>query len=138
MHGLNALARVCLAAAALAAAAVAVGLGTHNVALWQGSAVALFVAAAIGLRGIPALAGYQFTAWIIVFFFAGMTFPEQLLNPLGVNLGGNKHLVPTIVQLVMFGVGAQMSLHDFAGVAKMPWSVFVGVLCQFTIRHVTP
>jgi BASS family bile acid:Na+ symporter len=101
--------------------------------IWQSAVVALATAAAITLRGIPTLAGYQFTAWIIVFFFAGLAFPEQLLNPGGLNLGGNKHLVSTIVQLVMFGVGAQMSLSDFAGVVKMPWSVFVGVLCQFTI-----
>jgi len=35
--------------------------------------------------------------------------------------------------LVMFGVGTQMSLRDFAGVMKMPWAVFVGVFSQFTI-----
>jgi BASS family bile acid:Na+ symporter len=33
----------------------------------------------------------------------------------------------------MFGIGTQMGLRDFAAVARTPWPVAVGVLCQFTI-----
>jgi BASS family bile acid:Na+ symporter len=133
MRDLSALARIGLLAAAVAVAALVVGIALGRPPLWQAALVALAASAAITLRGVPSLAGYQFTAWIIVLFFAGMAYPQQILKPAGVNLGDNKHLIPTIVQLVMFGVGAQMSLRDFAGVAQMPWSVFVGVLCQFTI-----
>jgi BASS family bile acid:Na+ symporter len=133
MRGLSLLARLGFIAAAFAAIALVAGFALGQPTLWQVGALALATSAAITLRVIPSLAGYQFTAWIIVFFLAGLAFPDQVLNPAGLNLGGNRHLVPTIVQLVMFGVGAQMSLRDFAGVAKMPWSVFVGVLCQFTI-----
>jgi BASS family bile acid:Na+ symporter len=100
--------------------------------LWPQLVVGLAVAA-IGLRFLPALRGYQFTAWIIAAFVAGMVYPQALLNLGGFDVGGNKHVIPTIVQLVMFGVGAQMSLRDFAGVAKMPWSILVGVVCQFSI-----
>jgi bile acid:Na+ symporter, BASS family len=32
-----------------------------------------------------------------------------------------------IVQAVMFGMGTQMKLADFAGVLKMPWGVLIGV-----------
>lgn len=100
---------------------------------WQQLVVGLAVAIAIGLRFVPALRGYQFTAWIIAAFVGGMVFSQHILLAGGFDIGGNKHVIPTIVQLVMFGVGVQMSLRDFAGVAKMPWSVLVGVVCQFTI-----
>ena len=38
--------------------------------------------------------------------------------------------------LIMFGMGASMSIKDFANVAKMPKGVFVGLLCQFAIMPV--
>lgn len=38
-----------------------------------------------------------------------------------------------IVQLVMFGMGTQMSVNDFIGVVKMPKAVMIGITCQFTI-----
>ena len=38
-----------------------------------------------------------------------------------------------IVQLVMFGMGTQMSVSNFIGVVKMPKAVFIGITCQFTI-----
>jgi BASS family bile acid:Na+ symporter len=136
MRNLSTIAKIGLIAAVLSVATIVVSrvlVRPPIPQLWLGAMVSFCAAIAITLRGLPTLAGYQFTAWIVVVFVAGLAFPELLLNPGGLNLGGNKHLVPTIVQLVMFGVGAQMSLHDFAGVAKMPWSVFVGVICQFTI-----
>ena len=45
----------------------------------------------------------------------------------------NKWMVLLVVQSVMFGMGTQMSLKDFAGVMKMPWGVVVAVGCQFTV-----
>ena len=46
--------------------------------LWQPLAVIAAVALAIGLRFIPKLRGYQFTAWIIVAVVAGMIYPGPL------------------------------------------------------------
>jgi BASS family bile acid:Na+ symporter len=100
--------------------------------LWQPLAVLLVVALAIGLRFIPKLRGYQFTAWIIVAVTAGMIYPAQLLNVGGLDLR-NKWLILFIVQAVMFGMGTQMKLADFKGVVKMPWAVAIGVAGQFTI-----
>jgi BASS family bile acid:Na+ symporter len=45
----------------------------------------------------------------------------------------NKWLILVVVQLVMFGMGTQMSLRDFAGVIQSPRGVLVGVLCRFTV-----
>ncbi|WP_210417715.1 bile acid:sodium symporter family protein [Bythopirellula goksoeyrii] len=45
----------------------------------------------------------------------------------------NKWVILVIVQLVMFGMGTKMGFRDFAGVAKMPYPVFIGVGLQFLI-----
>jgi BASS family bile acid:Na+ symporter len=99
---------------------------------WQPLAVFAALALAISLRFIPKLRGYQFTAWIIVAVVAGMIYPTQLLKVGDFDLR-NKWLILFIVQAVMFGMGTQMKLADFKGVAKMPHAVAIGVAGQFTI-----
>lgn len=94
--------------------------------LWQPVAIIAALALAIGLRFIPKLRGYQFTAWIIVAVTAGMIYPAETLK---LNLS-NKLI---IVQAVMFGMGTQMKLADFKGVLLMPRAVAIGVFGQFTI-----
>jgi bile acid:Na+ symporter, BASS family len=90
------------------------------------------IAVAIGFRFSPKLRGYQFTVWIIAAVTAGMLYPQYLLKIGGMDLR-NKWLILFIVQAVMFGMGTQMKLADFVGVARMPWAVFIGVFGQFTI-----
>lgn len=99
---------------------------------WQPALVIFVLALAVGLRFIPKLRGYQFTAWVIVAVVAGMIYPAQLLNVGGFDLR-NKWLLLFIVQAVMFGMGTQMKLADFKGVAQMPHAVAIGVAGQFTI-----
>ena len=48
----------------------------------------------------------------------------------------NTSAVPNMliaIQMVMFGMGTQMSLKDFAGVAKAPRGVLVGIVCHFSV-----
>ena len=99
---------------------------------WQPLVVFLAVALAIGLRFSPKLRGYQFTAWIIAAVTAAMIFPEAFRQWYGVNLR-EKWLILLVVQTVMFGMGTQMSLKDFAGVAKSPRGVVVGIVCHFSV-----
>jgi BASS family bile acid:Na+ symporter len=63
---------------------------------------------------------------------AGMIYPAHLLKVGDFDLR-NKWLILFIVQAVMFGMGTQMKLADFKGVAKMPRAVAIGVFGQFTI-----
>jgi BASS family bile acid:Na+ symporter len=99
---------------------------------WQPTLVALTVALAIALRFIPKLRGYQFTAWIIAVVAAAMIYPQQFLHVGNFDMR-NKWVMLIAIQLVMFGMGTQMSLHDFAGVVKSPRGVFVGIFCHFTV-----
>ena len=41
-----------------------------------------------------------------------------------------------LFQIIMFGMGSQMSYRDFAGVILMPKGVLVGLVCQFTIMPI--
>src|SRR5882757_3365344 len=99
---------------------------------WQPILVVLTVALAIGLRFSKTFRGYQFTAWIIAVVTAAMIYPAQFLHVGDFDMK-NKWVMLVAIQMVMFGMGTQMSLHDFAGVAKSPRGVFVGIFCHFTV-----
>jgi bile acid:Na+ symporter, BASS family len=99
---------------------------------WQPAAVILAVALAVGLRFVPKLRGYQFTAWIVAAVVAAMIYPAAFTHWGDINLR-DPWIILVVVQAVMFGMGTQMSLHDFAGVAKSPRGVGIGIVCHFTV-----
>jgi bile acid:Na+ symporter, BASS family len=99
---------------------------------WQPALVVATVALAISLRFSKTFRGYQFTAWIIAVVTAAMIYPAQFLHVGDFDMR-NKWVMLISIQLVMFGMGTQMSLRDFAGVAKAPRGVFVGIFCHFTV-----
>jgi bile acid:Na+ symporter, BASS family len=103
-----------------------------NPPFWQPLAVFLAVGLAVGLRFIPKLRGYQFTAWIIAAVTAAMIYPGAFLKWGDLDLR-NKWVILIVVQAVMFGMGTQMSLQDFAGVVKSPRGVLVGIVCHFSV-----
>jgi len=103
-----------------------------NNAIWQPAAVVLTVSLAISLRFVPKLCGYQFTAWIIAAVTAAMIYPASFLKWGSFDLR-DKWLILIVVQVVMFGMGTQMSLKDFTGVAKSPRGVLVGIVCHFSV-----
>lgn len=95
-------------------------------------AVLTAVSLALGLGSVPALKGYQYTAWIIAAVVAGMVYPQAFMNWGPVNLR-DKTLILVIIQLVMFGMGTHMSLRDFKGLASTGKGVIVGLLCHFSV-----
>jgi BASS family bile acid:Na+ symporter len=103
-----------------------------NPAFWHPAVVFLLVAFAISLRFTKTFRGYQFTAWIVAVVVCAMLYPAQILDVHGFDMR-NKWVMLIAIQLVMFGMGTQMSLRDFAGVAKSPRGVFVGIICHFSV-----
>ncbi|HEX9046084.1 MAG TPA: bile acid:sodium symporter family protein [Verrucomicrobiae bacterium] len=98
----------------------------------QFALVVLLVLFAISIRFSERLRGYQFTAWIVAIVALAMSYPNNVLHFAGLDLR-NKWAMLIAIQTVMFGMGVHMSLKDFAGVAKSPRGVIVGILCHFTI-----
>lgn len=94
-----------------------------------------FSSLAIGVGSLKSLAGYQYTFWILTAVLAGLLYPDVFLNIGGFDMR-NKWLILIIIQLVMFGMGTQMSIKDFAGIRKSGKGVLIGLLGQFTIMPI--
>ncbi len=101
-------------------------------AIWQPALVVLSAAFAIALRFSKNFRGYQFTAWILAVVALAMIYPQNVLHFAGLDMK-NKWAMLIAIQLVMFGMGVHMTLKDFAGVAKSPRGVFIGIVCHFTV-----
>lgn len=121
--------RLFLLAAALCAAGLAVVLLTDLEAAGP-LTVGFFVCLAIGARAVPALRAFSFTIWIFAAVSAAMFYPALFQRVGDFEL---KVLIVPLIQLIMFGMGTAMSVRDFAGVARMPKGVLVGLVAQFTI-----
>ena len=94
---------------------------------------AFFTFLAFGVRGNSVGKGFSYTIMIFAAVTISMYYPALFLK------WGDFELKATIVpllQIIMFGMGSQMSFRDFAGVIKMPKGVLVGLACQFTIMPI--
>jgi bile acid:Na+ symporter, BASS family len=116
----------------IALTALAAGLLAHQPMIWQPAAVVASISLAIGLGAIPALKTYRYTAWIIAAVVVAMIYPSSFTSWGSFDLR-NKWLILIIIQLVMFGMGIQMSLKDFTGIASTGKGVMVGLLCHFSV-----
>ncbi len=116
----------------LAVLVLVTGILRNEPLLYKPSALIAAISLAIGLGSVPALKGYQYTAWIISAVVAGMLFPQAFTSWGSVNLR-DKTLILVIIQLVMFGMGTHMSLKDFSGIASTGKGVLVGLFCHFSI-----
>ncbi|WP_462317179.1 bile acid:sodium symporter family protein [Marinilabilia sp.] len=77
--------------------------------------------------------GFAYSLWIVTAVCASMSYPAVFK---GIGTFQFKLLIVPLLQIIMFGMGSQMSLKDFAGVIKMPKGVIIGVISQFTIMPV--
>ena len=95
--------------------------------------IAFFIGMALAVRGFSTFKGFSYSFWIFTAVTVSMYFPEYFLQIRSFEL---KLLIIPLLQIIMFGMGSQMSLNDFAGVIKMPKGVIAGVICQFTIMPI--
>lgn len=124
--------KICLWSSTLLLIVLLTGIMKLQASLWQPAAVCLSVFLSIGIGAVPALKGYQYTAWIITAVVAGMIYPGAFLKWGDFDLR-NKWLILLVVQTVMFGMGIQMSLRDFTGLATTGRGVLIGLVCHFSI-----
>jgi BASS family bile acid:Na+ symporter len=101
---------------------------TGNVAKSGPALIGFFVLLSFGVKGYDAVKGYTYTAWVFAGVTAAMFYPQPFIS-----IGSFKvsTLVVPLLQIIMFGMGSQMSLNDFTGVLKMPKGVILGVLSHF-------
>ncbi|MFO7657019.1 MAG: hypothetical protein R6W78_08120, partial [Bacteroidales bacterium] len=77
-------------------------------------AVAASLFTAFGIGVVRVLKSYQYTGWIVAAIVCGLIYPSAFLKWGDFDLR-NKWLILIVVQIVMFGMGTQMSMRDFAG-----------------------
>ena len=92
-----------------------------------------FVILSIAVRWFPLFKGFSYSLLIFAAVVVSMYYPQYFL---GVGNFEFSLLIVPLLQIIMFGMGSQMSLNDFVGVIKMPKGVIAGVICQFTIMPI--
>ncbi|MFH5831280.1 bile acid:sodium symporter family protein [Halalkalibaculum sp. DA384] len=112
------------------AAGVVLALG-YGASLLGPLITTMFVALAIGVRGTDTIfKSFAFSLWIFASVSFAMFYPQYMTSWGGYDLS---NLIVPLIQLIMFGMGTQLSLQDFAGVLKKPKGVAVGLVCQYSI-----
>jgi BASS family bile acid:Na+ symporter len=89
-----------------------------------------FVTLAISFYGHPDLKKFAYTVWIFAAVTVSLNYP-QFFRQVG-DFDLERAIVP-LLQIIMFGMGSQLSIKNFADVIRMPRGVAVGIVCQFTI-----
>jgi bile acid:Na+ symporter, BASS family len=77
--------------------------------------------------------GLRFTAFVLLAVFLSMLHPAPFLQIGGYQLTG---LIVPLIQIIMLGMGATLSLSDFTRAFKMPRAVLTGLLLQFAIMPI--
>ncbi|MGN6211931.1 bile acid:sodium symporter family protein [Parafilimonas sp.] len=100
----------------------------HDVAGWF---LAFFFATlAIAFRGNHFLKGLSYTVMIVAVVSIAMYHPQYFTTIGDFKLSA---LIIPLLQIIMFGMGTELSLKDFANVLKMPKGIIIGVACHYII-----
>ncbi|HLX90633.1 MAG TPA: bile acid:sodium symporter family protein [Puia sp.] len=94
--------------------------------LMMGSLISL----AIAFRSSMRLRGFSYTILILAAASVAMYYPQYFLH-----IGSLKfsRLILPFLQIIMFGMGTELSIKDFKEILRMPRGIFVGVICHYTI-----
>jgi BASS family bile acid:Na+ symporter len=94
-------------------------------------------------RRIPSLAGSYYTFIILSCVAAGLSKPDwfMYIYPSWFGLSGEPikctQLITPLIQMIMFGMGTQLTLRDFQAVAFQPKGVAIGLGLQFLVMPVS-
>ena len=98
---------------------------------WSGWLLGLFfISLAIAFRGNKFLNGLSYTVMIIAVVSVAMYYPQHFKTVGDYKLSS---LIIPLLQVIMFGMGTELSVKDFANVIRMPKGIIVGVVCHYVI-----
>lgn len=92
--------------------------------------ILLFISLGIGFRGFAVTKGFAYTMMIFAAVATALNYPGYFVEVNGFKFAT---LITPLIQLIMFGMGTEMGLKDFAGVLKMPKAVLIGLVGHFTV-----
>src|SRR5882757_9603507 len=98
---------------------------------WGGWLLLLFfLSLAFAFRSNRFLKGLSYTLMIMAVVSVAMYYPWYFKTFGDFKLSG---LIIPLLQVIMFGMGTELSLKDFANVIRMPKGIIVGVICHYVI-----
>ncbi len=98
---------------------------------WAGWVLAsFFLCLAVAFRSGKLVRGFSYTVLILAAVTLAMYYPQYFTTVGNVKLSV---LIIPLLQIIMFGMGTELSLRDFANVVRMPKGIIVGVICHYTI-----
>src|SRR5918993_3221635 len=103
-------------------------MGRHDISGWFLGLSLLMLA--IALRGSKLLKGLSFTIIIFAVVALAMYYPQYFKTVGTFKLSA---LIVPLLQIIMFGMGTELSIKDFARVLAMPKGIIVGIICHYTI-----
>src|ERR1043165_1526197 len=89
-----------------------------------------FLSLAIAFRSNQFLKGLSYTVVILAVVSLAMYHPQYFKTAGDFKL--SKLIIP-LLQVIMFGMGTELSLKDFANVIKMPRGIIIGVVGHYVI-----
>jgi len=92
--------------------------------------MSFFLCLSIAFRGNKALKGLSYTVLILSAVSLTMYYPHYFKTIGNFKLSS---LIVPLLQIIMFGMGTELSLKDFANVMRMPKGIIVGIVCHYTI-----
>ena len=116
------------------AALIASGLLTAVGREGNGAALVLGLGwLAVYFQRHPNLKIIAFTAWVFTATSWALWYPSHFTSWGGYRLS---NLSTPLIQIIMLGMGATLSLSDFGRALRMPQAVLVGMLLQFSVMPV--
>lgn len=98
---------------------------------WGGWALMLFfISVAVAFRGNTVLKGLSYTMVIFAVVSLAMYYPQYFKTAGSFKFSS---LIIPLLQIIMFGMGTELSLKDFIQVVRMPKGIIVGIVCHYTI-----
>lgn len=85
---------------------------------------------ALASFGATRFQGFAFSLWVGTFVVAALFYPDRFQRVGDFEL---KTLIVPLIQIIMFGMGAMLSLADFQRVLAMPRAVVIGLVLQFSV-----
>jgi BASS family bile acid:Na+ symporter len=105
--------------------------GIYQYSGW--SLMSFFIFLSLAFLSSKILRGFSFTLIIFAAVSMAMYYPAyfQHIGPLRLS-----SLILPLLQVIMFGMGSELSAKEFRNVLKQPKGVFIGILCHYTIMPV--
>ena len=105
-------------------------LPTGNFSFGGWMLTGFFISLAIAFRSSPLLKGFSYTLIIFAAVSLAMYYPGYFQKVGSLKLSS---LILPLLQIIMFGMGTELSVREFRTVLKKPKGILIGILCHYTI-----